>query len=187
MGVAEDSSEFPWIWDRAEKEAKADVLSFPERMGQPFAIVGLLFLIAFVAIHQTRPTGFFTDEFGTVAAVLLYGQLLAGMPPVIVRFFTGRKNPGRLFEAGGMAVTFVASFYLLVVFPFNFAHFAEPLPGSLEFLIDWVSGTFARLILGFAVLMSAIFSIHNLLLYLAVKKRLSEPELDAHPSKSSEP
>ncbi|MCJ7562638.1 MAG: hypothetical protein MUO84_06475 [Thermoplasmata archaeon] len=184
MDAGKDPSESPWIWNRAEKEAKADVLSFPERTGQPFAVVGFLFFIAFIAIHQTKPTGFLTDDFGTVAAVLLYGMLIVGMLPAMVRFFTGRKNPGRLFEAGGLAFCFVAEFYLLVVFPFNFAHFAEPLPGPLVFLIDWVSGTFARLMLGFAVLMSAIFSIHNLLLYFSVR-RLTE--LGDSSPKPSEP
>ncbi len=187
MDVRKDPSEFPWVWDRAEKEAKTDVLSFPERMGQPFAIVGFLFLIAFIAIHETNPTGFLTDDFGTVAAILLYGMLIVGIPPAIIRFFTGRKNPARLFEACGLAFCFVAEFYLLVVFPFNFAHFAEPLPGSLEFMLDWVSGTFARLMLGFAVLMSAIFSIHNLLLYFAVRERLSKPVPRDPSTKPSEP
>ncbi|MCJ7606480.1 MAG: hypothetical protein MUO94_01360 [Thermoplasmata archaeon] len=143
---------------------------------QIFVVVWFLVLIAFVAIHQTTPTGFFTDEFGTLGAVLLYGMLILGMPPAMARFLTGRKNVGRLLEAGGLVVCVVAALFLFVTFPFDFSHFADPVPGPLEFLLAWVSGTFARVLLGLTVLMCIAASVHGAVMYFAVRRRLRDAD-----------
>ena len=162
---------------QVEREAKADVLSSRERNMQPFVVVWFLVIIAFVAIHQTTPTGFFTDGFGALGTVLLYGMLILGMPPAIARFLTGRKNMGRLLEAGGLVVFVVAGLYLLVTFPFDFSHFADPLPGPLEFLLSWVSGTFAKLLLGLSILMCTVSSVHGAAMYFAVRRRLMDVDV----------
>jgi hypothetical protein len=159
---------------RAEKEADADELPLAERLAQIFVVVGLIVVIAFVAIHQTRPTGFLTDEFGAVAAALLYGMLVIGITPAVVRFLVGRENPGRLFEAAGLAVCVVAELYLLATFPFDFEFFAEPLPYWMEFLLEWVPAVLAKFMLVLAVLLSAAFSVYGFMMYFAVKERLSE-------------
>jgi len=164
-----------WMERQVEKEARRDALSFPDRMGQIAGLVCSVIVVAFVAIHQTRPTGFFTDEFGTLAAVLLYGGIIVGMAPVVVRLIVGSKNQARPFEVVSMVVSFVAMIYLLAVFPFDFAHFAEPLPSSLEFLLDWISATLAKIVLGIGILVTAVMSVHTLALYIGVKRRPSEP------------
>ncbi|OGS44454.1 MAG: hypothetical protein A3K76_03590 [Euryarchaeota archaeon RBG_13_57_23] len=166
-----------WISGQAEKEAGSDKLAVNERRGQLAAVAGFLILIAFLALHHTQSTGFFTDDFGAVAAILLYGMIAYGPIPLLVRFFVGRKNdPARLLEAFGMALSFVGQLYLLVTFPFDMAHFADPLPGSLEFLLDWISPTFAKWVLGIGVVGSIIFMIYDFVLYMAVKERLSKTD-----------
>ncbi len=165
-----------WFEGQVEKEAKKDVLSFPDRMGQIAALACSVIAIAFVAIHDTRPTGFFTDEFGMLAAALLYGMLVVGMIPVLVRLVTGRKNLARLVEAGTTVVFFVALLYLLVVFPFDFSHFAEPLPRSLEFLLEWIPEVLAKVAMAIGIIASAILPAYTYLLYLGVRRRLAGPE-----------
>jgi cytochrome bd-type quinol oxidase subunit 2 len=167
-----------WLEKQVEKEAKGDVLSFPDRMGQIAAVALNLVAIAFVAIHHTRPTGFFTDEFGTLAAVLLYAVLIVVMVPLFVRLIVGRKNPARLFEMGTNVVFFVAMLYLLVVFPFDFSHFAEPLPRWLEFLLEWVPALLAKWVLAIGIIVSAVMPMYTYLVYRGVKGRLSEPKLE---------
>jgi len=168
-----------WISSQADREARTDRISFGERMGQLVAVAGFLVVIVFVAIHQTRPTGFFTDDFGTLASVLLYGALVIGIVPLLVRFYTGRKNVARPFELIGFFPFLVGQLYFLVVFPFEFDHFADPLPRSLEFLLDWISPTLAKIVLGIGVVGSIVFMIYNSFLYLGVKDRLAKAEAAA--------
>ncbi len=165
-----------WLGRQIEKEAKGDVLSFPDRIGQIAAVALNLVAIAFFAIHHTRPTGFFTDELGTLAAVLLYAVLIVVMAPLFVRLIVGRKNPARLIEIGTNVVFLVAMLYLLVVFPFDFSHFAEPLPRWLEFLLEWVPSWLAKAVLAIGIVVSAIMPIYTYLVYRGVKSHLSEPE-----------
>lgn len=166
-----------WFERQVEREAKGDALSFSDRVGQLFAIAFSVIAIAFVAVHDTRPTGFFTEEFGALAAVLLHGMLVVGMIPAFVKLVTGRKNLARLFEAGSMAVFFVATLCLLVVFPFDFSHFAEPLPRSLEFLLDWVPELLAKWFLAIGVIVGAVMPAYTYSLFLGVRRRLSVPDL----------
>lgn len=164
-----------WLNQQADKEARTDVLKRPERFGQLVAVAGFMVVLLFVVIHQTRPTGFFTEGDETATAAVIYVMLVFGIPPLLVRFFTGRKNVARPFELLSFFPFLVGQLYLLVVFPLDFAHFADPLPASIEFLLDWVSPTLAKWVLGIGVVGSAVFMVYNLLLYRAVKERLSKP------------
>jgi cytochrome bd-type quinol oxidase subunit 2 len=168
----------------ADKEVKRDRLGSKERIGELVSIVGCFIVLLFFVIHDTRPTGFFTEEFGTVAAVLLYSMLAIGFLPIVTRLITGRRNhPARLFESAVMAVFFIGQLYFLAVFPFDMSHFADPFPDSLEFLIDWISPTIAKILLAIGVVGGAVFTVYNYILYLAVKERLTN--IDAVPEDHS--
>lgn len=173
MSSCSDGPRSAWFDAQVEKESKKDVLPRQERNGQPLVIAGTVVVIMFVAAHQLIPTGFFTDGFGALASFLMYGMLMLGAIPAIVRFQTGRRNPGRLVESGGLVFSIVAEVYFLVKFPFDFSHFADPLPNALEFLIDWVSGTLAKILLTFAIVVSVIMCIYGLVMYFAVRERLA--------------
>lgn len=161
-----------WFKAQVEKEAAKDEVPRSERIGQIVGFAAGVILLAFFAIHQTRPTGFFTDDFGSGDAALLYLLIVAGMISPLVRLVFGKKNTARLVDAGGMAFFFVGGLYFLAKFPFDFSHFAEPLPRALEFLLDWISGTFAKWLLGIGVVCSPFFSVYTFLLYSSVRKRL---------------
>ena len=182
-GILVESVERPagssWLRTQAEREARKDILKPSDRFGQLLGIVCFLVLIAFVAIHQTRPTGFFTNDSGNTTAGAIYIMIVVGLVPLLMRLVLGRKNQARPFEAVGNLVFLVGSLYLLVKFPFNFSHFADPLPASLGFLLDWVSATLAKWILGIGVVCSCFTPVYTFILYRAVKNALSRTDAPA--------
>jgi hypothetical protein len=57
----------------------------------------------------------------------------------------GRKDLDRDIDAfGGIVFVTIGAIWLLVVFPFEFAHFADVVPDSLRFLVQWISNDVAR-------------------------------------------
>jgi len=174
MGVGESLFRSKWLMAQAEKWAAKDRVSLSELVGEAVGILIGIVILAFFAIHQTRPTGFFAEDFGDADAALLYLLIVMGMVSPVVRFIYRRRNIARPFDVFGMAVFFVAGLYFLIKWPFDFAYFADPLPRALEPLLDWVSGTLARWLLGIGVIVSVFVSIYTFLLYIGVKKRMSE-------------
>jgi len=175
MDLGERSCRPSWFKAQAEREAGRDVLPMGERFGQVVGIVITGIVIAFFVIHQTRPTGFFTDEFGSFQAWLFYLILVLGVVPMLVRLVTSRRNQARLSEVVSMAVFFFGGLYLWLLWPFDFAHFAEPLPRALEPALDWVTDAIARWVMGVGVVASAVFAPYTLMLYAAVRKLLALP------------
>ncbi|HEX7391346.1 MAG TPA: hypothetical protein VF374_00145 [Thermoplasmata archaeon] len=166
-----------WFVSQAEKEAKRDRLPYSERIGQVVAIAGTLIVLAFFVIHQTRPTGFFTDEFGTGDSTFFYVMILVGLVPAFIRLLLGTRNAARPADAFSLALFFVGGLYFLLTWPFDFAYFADPFPHSLEFLIDWVSADLGKLLIGFGVVVSPFFSVFTYLSYVAVKRRMGQPQV----------
>jgi hypothetical protein len=154
-------------------QIQSDKVSRSERFGQLIPLAGTALVIIFFAIHQLRPTGFFTAEYGIVAQAVLYGILVVGAVPFVARIATGSKKATKPYEMVAMAVSFVGMLYLLIVFPFNFEYFAAPLPASLEFLLDWVPSLLGWAVLAVGVLGSGACMAVNLVQYLS-KKKLAE-------------
>lgn len=171
--MVENIFQSKWFSGQVEKEAARDVLRVGDRVGELLALIGSVIFIAFIAIHQTRPTGFFTGDSGDLAASLVYLVLAVGMVPPAVRLVAGRRNVARPLEAAGMAVFVVVGLYLLIVFPFDMSRFAQPLPRSLEFLLDWIPELLARSVLAIGSAACIFFSPYTFQLYLSVKGRLS--------------
>jgi hypothetical protein len=178
-----------WLIRQTDKEAKSDVIRRPERISQLVALAAFVLVIIFVAIHQTRPTGFFTEDDGATVATVLYVMIVLGMPTLVVKLLLGRKNASRPFEIFGNMSFVVGSIYLLAVFPFDFSYFADPLPKSLEFLLDWVSADLAKIVLVIGSLGGTFAVVYNSLLYVAVKAQLSKatPSSDKSADESAGP
>jgi hypothetical protein len=123
-------------------------------------VVAGVLLGLFLVAHQTRSTGFFTATFGTLEMLLLYGTLLYWIATSAL-IIVGQKNLSRDLDLGGLFFAAVAVAWLLVVFPFDFAHVADTLPDSLRFLVQWISDDIARVLMALsliAYLGLAIFS-----------------------------
>ena len=65
----------------------------------------------------------------------------------------GRRFLSRLVDVfGGIIFATIALTWLLVVFPFEFAYFADVLPESLRFLVQWISNDIARVLMVLAII-----------------------------------
>jgi hypothetical protein len=140
---------------------KADAekgIPFSERfVGIAIVVVSIL-IILYLAAHQSRSTGFFTAAFGTSEKVMLYGVLVLGIISAGLEGVFGQRLYSRIFDVfGGLILAAVCTIGLLVVFPFDFAHFADVSPDSLSFLVRWISNDIVRvsMVLGIIVYLGA--------------------------------
>jgi hypothetical protein len=78
---------------------------------------------------------------------------------------TGRRNVSRSPELAASALWKLGSAWLLVVFPFNFAHFADVAPDLLRFLASWITNDIARVLTILGTLGGVVFVPVNVTLY----------------------
>ena len=174
-----------WFEKQAEKEAKNDTLKKFDRLGQILGIVGVVICIIFFGYHLTKPTGFFTPAFGTFDAALFFGINLFGIIPQIILLVMNRKIPARPFDIINSMLLFVAMIYFVAKFPFDFSHFADPLPMSLESLLSWVSNGLvsALMVLGIIGMLFALP--YQTLLYMTIREL--PPEAKEQPPGNTQP
>jgi len=167
-----------WFARHAEAEAKKDTLSYSERVGNIVGVVVSLLIMLYFVAHQTGSTGFFTSKFGTLEMLLFYGSLMYGIVSTALKGLFGRKNLARLFDVFGVGILgAVAIAWLFVIFPFDFAYFADVLPSFLRFLLQWISNDIVRVLLVLGIIVSLAIAIYNAILYVFVRRELSKPTL----------
>jgi len=71
----------------------------------------------------------------------------------------------------------VALAWFFVVFPFDFAYFADVLPSFLRFLLQWISNDIVRVLIVLGIIAAPIMAIYTTMLYVLVRKELSKPAL----------
>jgi hypothetical protein len=64
--------------------------------------------------------------------------MLLGLAAPTVRLLVGRRNPARPFEIVTDVFMVIGAIWLLRVFPFDFSHLGDALPGNLPALLNWV-------------------------------------------------
>ena len=166
-----------WFARRAEAEAKKDIISYSERVGNIVGVVvGFLIVLYFVA-HQMWSTGFFTSKFDTLEIFLFYVSLMFGIVSTALKGLFGRKNLARLFDVFGLVLAAVAITWLFVAFPFDFAYFADVLPGFLRFLLQWISNDIARVLMVLGIIVTLVMAIYTAILYVFVRRELAKPTL----------
>lgn len=154
------------------KEAEKDKLKESERALQlvswAFTAIAAWFLLA----HWTEDTGFYTSDFNQLDALVLFGPLLFGLLPPLVRTLRGRKNVARPWDIVGSMLFVFSSAYFLCAFHFDMTYFAVPLPEGMQFLIDWVTEDIAKVVLVIGVIGGIIGIGWTTLTYLKVKEVL---------------
>jgi hypothetical protein len=160
----------------AEKEARRDYIKVSERGGEIVGIVAIVLIALFFYAHQAWTTGFFTSAFGPIEAFFLYGSILISTAGPLARFLTGRRNISRLPELMASIFWIAGSVWLLISFPFNFAHFGDVLPDYLQFLVSWITNDIAKIVLALGTLGGIVFTVLNAILYRKVRRlmRLSK-------------
>ncbi len=144
-------------FSRGKAEADKGIPYGHRVVGIALVVLSVLMILYFVA-HQMQSTGFFTATFGTLEMLLLYGSLVFWIVSAGLEGVLGQRLLSRLFDVfGGLIFAAVCIAWLLVVFPFEFAYFADVLPDSLRFLVQWISNDIARvlMVLGIIVYVGA--------------------------------
>jgi hypothetical protein len=161
-------------YSRAKAEADKGVPRNDRSVGIIIVVVSFLLMLYFVA-HQTESTGFFTSAFGTLEMVMLYGNLTAWIITGALEGFFGQRLLSRIFDAfGGIVFMVVSLAWLLVVFPFDFTYFADVLPVSLRFLLQWISNGIAQGVLVLGVVLLVVAAVYSPIAYKFVSlKRFS--------------
>lgn len=144
-----------------------DMLNPVERWLERFSVVLILLLLGFFMLHQFANTGFFTERFGTAEMLCLYVPIVVAMLPPLIRARMGRRHPARLWVAASSLLTAVTALWLLSTFPFNFAHFADFLPGSVRFMFFWLSDDLAKIPLVLQIIVGPISALVAVWQFLA--------------------
>ncbi len=139
-------------YSRGKAEADKGIPTGDRVVGVAIVVFSVLMILHFAA-HQTQETGFFTERFGTFEILMLYGIWVYWIVAAGLEGVLGQRLLSRLFDVfGGLIVSGIGIAWLVVVFPFDFAYFADVLPDSLKFLVQWISNDVARLLLVLGVI-----------------------------------
>ena len=161
-------------FSRARTDADKGV-SFGDRFtGIVIAAISSLLIFIFVA-HQVGSTGFFTINFNILEMVLLYGSLVAWIITGSLDGILGQRFLSRVFDVfGGIIFITISLTWLLVVFPFEFAFFADVFPEFLRFFVQFISNEIARGTMLIGVVLLCIAGIYSPIAYKFVSvKRFS--------------
>jgi hypothetical protein len=135
-------------FSRGKAEADKGIPNNERVAGIGFFFLGSVLMVLYFAAHQMWSTGFFTAKFGTIEMIMLYGSWVCWIITAGLEGVLGQRLLSRLFDTfGGIIFIAVATAWLLVVFPFEFAYFADVLPDSLRFLAQWISNDVARVVM----------------------------------------
>ena len=146
-------------------------LSLGDRLGDTIGLIGPVIALGFFFLHQQRNTGFFTAEFGLVAQIALYGPIFLSIIPPVIRVLSGSRNWARPFDAVSNFSLGVGSYYLLRIFPFDYSHLADVLPGGFRFLLAWVTDPIARIGLTIMVVVGLVSAFAITIKFFAVLTR----------------
>ncbi len=108
---------------------------------------------------------------------MFYGSIMFGIATTAFRGLFGRKNLARLFDIFEAIFVAVAIAWLFVVFPFDFAYFADVLPSFLRFLVQWISNDIAKVLMVLGIIVTLVMAIYNAIFYVLVRRELSKPTL----------
>jgi hypothetical protein len=122
-------------------------------------------------------TGFFTEKFGGLEMLCLYGPLLFGISAPAIRALTGQRNPARPFEAAASLFLSLGSLGLLTVFPLDYTHLADALPRGLRFLLAWVTDDIARVVLVIQIIIGPFVALIAIWKYVSTHQKESESYL----------
>ena len=147
-------------FSRGKAEAEKGI-PFSERVVGIGIVVFSVLMVLYFVTHQTRSTGFFTPTFSMSEMLMLYGLLILGIISAGLEGVFGLRLYSRLFDVfGGLILAAVCTAWLLVVFPFEFAYFADVLPDSLKFLVQWISNDIARVLMVLGIIVHQIGRAH---------------------------
>jgi len=152
-----------------KRRGNNEILGGRQRFAEVVSALIVLLVLGFYLYHQIANTGFFTSNFGGWAMFAFYGSIMLSLVSPIARAVIGRRNRVRPLEAACNIFFAFSSLYLLIIFPFNFAHFGDALPGAIRFLLSWVTNDIAKVVLVLAFIGGLISAGVNIVRYLTFR------------------
>jgi len=108
---------------------------------------------------------------------MLYGSWISLIITSGLEGVLGQRLLSRLFDTfGGIIFIAVATAWLLVVFPFEFAYFADVLPDYLRFLMQLISNDFARVLMVLYTITMGIAAVYAPIAYKFIRIKRFEHE-----------
>jgi hypothetical protein len=86
---------------------------------------------------------------------------------------SGHRNTARPLEVLMNLFLASAALWLLVVFPFDFSHFAEAFPAAIRFMFAWVNNDIGKIVLILQIIIGSIVAFATATTYLVVLLRTS--------------
>jgi hypothetical protein len=166
-------------WFSRAKTAAEKKLPLNERIfGIGIVFVSILMILFFLA-HQTQSTGFFTSKFGTMEMIMLYGFWIFWITTASLESIFNQRLLSRIVDTfGGVFFAAISIAWNLVVFPFDFANFANVLPEFIRFLVQWISNDIAWVIMLILILLHLLAAIYCPFAYKFIdKKRLKRKKI----------
>lgn len=163
-----------WLTKSVEEELEEyDKLSVEDRVISIGVIMIFPLILFYLIAHQMLSTGFFTAAFGIVEMILLYGSLIFWIVTCTVLLLEFKDLSRNIDSFGGLGFCAVSFFWFFLVFPFDFAHFADALPEVFRFLLQWISNEFARVLLVLGFLLLVFLAVFSGLQRVMVRKELA--------------
>jgi hypothetical protein len=148
---------------------RRELLSAPQGVAEPlFSAMALVVLGGFFVTHQRLETGFFTERFGPVEMLCLYGPLALSLAAPLTRALYGQRNPARPVEVVTHLCAALAGLWLVQVFPFDFTHLADVFPAEFQFLLAWISDGIGKFLLLLQVAVGVLAALFTLVTYAMV-------------------
>ena len=163
-----------WLSERVEEELEDyDKLSVEDRVISVGVIMVFPLILFYLIAHQVLSTGFFTATFGILEMILLYGSLIFWIVTCTVLLLELKDLSRNIDSFGGLGFAAVGFFWLFLVFPFDFAHFADVLPEALRFLVLWISNEIAWVLLVLGFILHLFLAVFSGFLRVMVRKELA--------------
>ncbi len=159
-------------WFSRAKTAAEKKLPLSERIfGIAIVIVSIL-MIMFFSAHQMQSTGFFTSKFSTMEMIMLYGFWIFWITTASLEAIIYQRLLSRIVDTfGGVIFAVISIAWNLAVFPFDFAYFANVLPGSIRFFVQWISNDIAWAIMVVLIILHLLAAIYCPFAYKFVDKK----------------
>ena len=163
-----------WLSERVEEELEDyDKLSVEDRVISVGVIMVFPLILFYLIAHQVLSTGFFTATFGILEMILLYGSLIFWIVTCTVLLLELKDLSRNIDSFGGLGFAAVGFFWLFLVFPFDFAHFADVLPEALRFLVLWISNEIAWVLLVLGFILHLFLAVYSGFHRVMVRKELA--------------
>jgi hypothetical protein len=109
-----------------------------QRFGEVVSLIISALIIGYFLHLWTIDAGFFTSAFQPPEQFWFFAPMVLATAAPTVRLLVGQRNPARPFEIVTDVLMVIGAIWLLRVFPFDFSHLGDALPGNLPALLNWV-------------------------------------------------